>query len=467
MKFVTRLILNYVVVTLVLMLIGGFVVLKSIQVSVMNSVEQQLIEQSRVAQGYIDQVPVENFKEELNAEDVRRIVGNLDMKFNQVGIFDKNSKLMGSSQKWEEEIVLLDKKSHSRILQEAQNGKYAYVIVKDKAFFAAPLEIGGQNKGVIEIVYPINFLNKILENVTATIILGAVIFIFLAIVISVYMVKRMFRPMNKLVEVAQNYAKHDFTPVSIQSDDEIGQLSKSFNDMGVELKDYIRRQKQFVSNVSHEIRTPLTAIKGYSEYLIDEVAGNEQLEKVVYYLNSETEKLAKMLNEMLLLSRIDAGRENIKFDNVNLTILLEDVTAKMIMRAEKYGVKLVKTLDKNIHISGETEKLMQVFINLIDNAIKFSPVESSIYIVLENDNKNAVVKIRDSGIGIPVEEVEKIFDRFYRASNAESIPGTGLGLAITKEIVEKHKGRITFRNCLEGGTEVKLVFPDFKAVEGI
>jgi signal transduction histidine kinase len=229
--------------------------------------------------------------------------------------------------------------------------------------------------------------------------------------------------------------------------------------MGLQLKDYISRQKQFISNVSHEIRTPLTAIKGYSEYLADEVGGDPEMDKVVFHLNNETSRLTNMVNDLLQLSRLDSLQENFTFSEVNLSQVLAETIEKMRNRANSHAIEFCTQIVEDIFVTGDRDKLIQVIVNILDNSIKYSPQEGKVMITLEDNDYEAQLIISDQGSGIPAEDIENVFDRFYRASNVNGINGTGLGLPISKEIIEKHKGSIKIENSDEGGTRVSILLP--------
>ncbi|NLZ49269.1 MAG: sensor histidine kinase, partial [Clostridiales bacterium] len=144
---------------------------------------------------------------------------------------------------------------------------------------------------------------------------------------------------------------------------------------------------------------------------------------------------------------------------INLSELVKEAIEKMQLRAEKYQIETRSEIHYDLYIKGDKEKLMQVFINLLDNAIKFSPAKSIVEITLDQEKHKAFLRIRDHGIGIPEEEASKVFERFYRAKNAEGVVGTGLGLSIAKHIVEAHEGGIELKPAKYGGTEAVINLP--------
>jgi signal transduction histidine kinase len=344
----------------------------------------------------------------------------------------------------------------SKVLLPAQKGNQVNSIQNNIYYYASPIVINDKKIGILVISYKLDLLNVILNKVIYILCIGAVAFCFIIIILSVYISRKMVVPIKRLVAITDNYAKRDFTIIDICRSDELGQLSKSINDMGLQLKDYINRQKQIISNISHEIRTPLTAIKGYSEYLAAEVSGNPDLDKAVYHLNNETTRLTSLMNDFLQLSRLDSFQENFTFSKINFSRILLDTVEGMKDRAFNHGIKFDINIKSDVFITGDQDKLIQVIVNVLDNSIKYSHIDSRVEIKLTTVNKYALLTIVDQGIGIPKDDIEKVFDRFYRASNVKGITGTGLGLAISKEIIDKHEGKITMENSKEGGTEVKL-----------
>jgi len=277
--------------------------------------------------------------------------------------------------------------------------------------------------------------------------------------ISIYIASKLTKPINRLAEAANNYANRIFTPVEIKGSDEISLLSRSFNAMGIQLQDYIQRQKQFVSNVSHELRTPLTAIKGYSELLAGEIGDRPDLKKAVFHLKNESDRLAKLVDEVLTLSRLETGREEFHLDRLNLSDLIKDTTEKMLLRAQKYEIKIVSDIKPEVYVRGDQEKLVQVIVNLLDNAFKYSPPGATVTLSLYKEKDEAILTVVDQGIGIPEKDRSKVFDRFYRAENARGISGTGLGLSIVKHIVDAHSGSIELTEGVEGGTAAIVRIP--------
>lgn len=460
MKLGKKLILYYLVATLLTVILVGFAVLGGIERLSASTIEQQLIDQSNLAEIYISQMHMlqDNLSVGLSAQTAENVIGKLGLILGNVRIYDNNLLLLAESKSGDG----IPDSGNIKILSAAQGENYAYVVRDGTVYFASPVSFEGNMVCILEIIYPMSFFKNLIAGVTDILFIGVFIFILIMTLLSAYIARRLTRPINQLALVAGNYANRDFTPVEIRSSGEIAQLCSSFNAMGTQLKDYIQRQKQFVSNVSHELRTPLTAIIGYSGILADELKDRPDLEKAIYHLNNESKRLEKLVDEVITLSRIDSDRETFDLNKLSLSDIVRETTEKMQLRAEKYGIRVFSKTEPDIFIRGDHEKLVQVIVNLLDNAFKFSPSGSDVWIILDRDGDMALLSVIDQGIGIPPEETEKVFNRFYRAENARGISGTGLGLSIVKFIVEAHKGAIEIKPGSDGGTAVNVKLPVMK-----
>ncbi len=461
MKLKKKLVLNYLAATVLALVFVGFAVIRGLEKLSITTMEQQLIDQSKLAEIYISQIHSlegQEDPENLNLETANMVISKLGLIIGNVNIYDKSLKLQAAS-KGKEQLTIEEGLNEKVLKAALETENYAYIIRENKVYFASPITYEGSTIGILEIISPMSLIEKLITGVSKIVLIGAGAFTIIMTLLIVYIAGKMTKPINKLARAATKFAGRDFTPVEIKGSDEISQLSESFNNMGVQLQDYIQRQKQFVSNVSHELKTPLTAIKGYSEYLKDEVGDRQDLQKAIYHLNNEATRLGKLVDEVLTLSRMDNSSESFNFQEIDLSELVKDSVEKMQLRAEKYHIKTRSEIQENIYIKGDKEKLLQVFINLLDNAIKFSPPQSIVEVTLKKEDNKALLRIRDYGIGIPKEAASKIFERFYRAENAEGIVGTGLGLSIAKHIIDGHKGDIELNPLIEGGTEAIIKLP--------
>ncbi len=221
-------------------------------------------------------------------------------------------------------------------------------------------------------------------------------------------------------------------------------------------------RKEFLSDVSHELRTPLTYLQGYTEALIDGIVkDSDEHDRYLNIILEETLRLRRLVDELLELSHMEAGHLNIQKDYVSIKELVEQVCKKFLPICEEKNINLKIEIENIPPILIDEDKIEQVMINLIDNAIRYSPSGQDVLIKAGADETGVTISVRDSGSGIPDSELPFIWERFYKVdkSRARKDSGTGLGLAIAKRIIELHNGKIWAKNCAEGGTEFSFFIP--------
>ncbi len=235
-----------------------------------------------------------------------------------------------------------------------------------------------------------------------------------------------------------------------------------FHDI-TELHQIDEMRHDFVANVSHELRTPLASLKLMVETLLDgaledQEASKDFLEKI--YL--ETDRLARLVSDLLDLSKIDSGRLKLNYRQVSLADLVDLVITKLEMNIHLAGLEVEVDIPENLTLYADEDKLSQIMINLLDNAIRFTPREGSIRVEASQKDKEVTISVSDTGIGIPKEAIPRIFERFYRVDRARSREsgGTGLGLSIVKNLVKAHKGRIEVESEEGQGTKFIIILPN-------
>lgn len=227
-------------------------------------------------------------------------------------------------------------------------------------------------------------------------------------------------------------------------------------------------RREFVANVSHELRTPLTNIKGYTETLLSaddiDAETRKSFLSVVY---SESDRMTRIVKDLLTLSRLDHGKVEMKQEVTDLNRIVENAVSAMRIEAVKQNITLECTLEGEMKTMGDGERLTQVIINLISNALKYNKKDGAVYVKGGVEDKMAVISVRDTGIGIPENDLPRIFERFYRVDKARSRErgGTGLGLAIAKEITEQHGGSMSIASVYGEGTTLTMKLPLFEEKE--
>jgi len=222
-------------------------------------------------------------------------------------------------------------------------------------------------------------------------------------------------------------------------------------------------RREFVGDVSHELRTPLTYLQGYTEALLDGMVQNqEERDKYLNIILEETLRLRRLVDELLDLSNIESGHLDIRKNNVAIEYIIEKVSKKVQPVCNNKDLELVVEIQEELPlIVADEDRIEQVLINLVDNAIRYSPEGSKVIIKVRPAKEGVIVSVKDSGSGIPQDELPFIWERFYKVdkSRERKKSGTGLGLAIVKKIIELHNGRVWAQNCDEGGTEFSFYLP--------
>lgn len=309
--------------------------------------------------------------------------------------------------------------------------------------------------------------NSLMRIIIEALLVGLAI----TVVLSLLLAKTMVTPIQNLTKAAESVAAGDFSQ-KLDSDakDEIGVLSRTFNDMADQLEttlDNLKRseamRREFVANVSHELRTPITSVRSYAETIHDsEDLPRETEQQFLSVILTESDRMANIVQDLLTLSRFDAGSIEFKFVRFPFEKSLEDVYNTMQIEAQKrrhnFSLELQDPLPE---ICGDRQRIEQVLINMISNAMKYTPDGGRITVTAGRIENNVWVSVRDNGIGIPQQDVPKVFDRFYRVDKARSREsgGTGLGLSIAKEIVVRHDGNISLKSRQGKGTVVTMTLP--------
>lgn len=280
----------------------------------------------------------------------------------------------------------------------------------------------------------------------------------LVLVIGLYFVKSIISPIRKMVGSARKLAKGDFSEhIDYKRDDEIGELCKAFNYMADELANSEKIKNDFISSVSHELRTPLTAIKGWSETIL-EMRNAETLIKGMRVITTETERLSSMVEELLDFSRIQNNRLMLQKDNIDILAELADAVLIYTERAAKNGIIINYHEPEGVAmIFGDKNRLRQVFLNIIDNAVKYTGSDGAVNVDALLKEGLVEIKISDNGCGISEEDLPKVKNRFYKANN--TVRGSGIGLAVADELVSLHSGKLEIESKLGEGTTVTITLP--------
>lgn len=265
------------------------------------------------------------------------------------------------------------------------------------------------------------------------------------------------RPIKEITRATNEYSKGNLSyHVKPMHNDEIGRLGMSLDYMASQLNESDKFQQKFLSNVSHDFRSPLTSIKGYLEAIQDGTIPPEMLDKYIGIMLFETERLTKLTSNILTLNELDPKSVRLDISTFDLNSIIRHTVETFEGTCKKKGIKFNITYANSVqNVKADKGRIQQVIYNLIDNAIKFSKENSYIYITVKEKGEKAQISIKDTGCGIAKEDIDKIWDRFYKSdsSRGRDKKGSGLGLSITKEVIQAHGENIDVVSTVGVGTE--------------
>lgn len=334
-------------------------------------------------------------------------------------------------------------------------------------YLAMPVWFKDQQVGVVYLSQSLQDVTVVLRDLRSRWLLPTIIAVILSGLVGLLLSQAITSPLRRLTAAAGAVAQGDLDQqVPVASRDELGRLSLAFNEMTRHLQAARQMQVDFVANVSHELRTPLTSIKGLVETLRDGAVDDlEVRDDFLGMVEDETDRLIRLINDLLFLSRVDSEALQLKRKAIDLRPLIQTSVNQLIPQAEKRNVTL-KVAPSKVRSPQlafvDPDRIGQVMLNLLDNAIKYSRPAGTVTISITSDQASAIIiQVKDEGIGIPADELSKIGRRFYRADKARSRTegGSGLGLAIACSLVEAHGGQLQLESQEGSGTITTVTLP--------
>ncbi len=329
----------------------------------------------------------------------------------------------------------------------------------DIVYIGMPLTYNEKISGVIMLFSPITELNNILRQALITI--GTVIII--SILICTLAILRISIKISEPIRIISDYAKkigkgEDVPDVEINSNDEIGMLAKSFNEMKKEIAVAEQMRREIVANVSHELRTPLTSIIGFIKGILDGVISKEDENKYLSIAYDEANRLKELTKDIVDIAKLESGNTKLNREDFILNDLVKDVYVELeeLVKEKNLEFILVEN-DENIKINADKARIRQVLINIINNSMKFTN-EGYIKVELSKSYEKAKIVISDTGIGIQKDKISYLFNKFYTANDyGNATSGAGLGLNIVKNIIDMHNGEIKIDSIVNEGTTVSII----------
>jgi len=336
----------------------------------------------------------------------------------------------------------------------------------ERLYVAAPIEHEGDIYGTLQLSIPTSQMWADIRHTWLSLLVTGLVVIAITIIVSLWLARGILEPVQALRQAAGRMAAGDLEQrIEPSGSDELAQLGRAFNLMASRLQHLMEQQRDFVDNASHELRTPLTTIKLRVEALMGGARRDPAIaERFLAEMEGEVNRLNHLIDDMLTMSRVEAGLDSLTMERVDLPLLMGEAIAAFWPRAEAAGVTL--TMDAAPHlpaVKASAPQIRQVIDNLLDNALKYSSPGDVITISCRAANGQVAVSVTDTGQGIPKDDLPHVFERFYRADKARSRSGgptgSGLGLSIVRSVIEAHSGEISIDSREGKGTSVRFKLP--------
>ncbi len=376
-----------------------------------------------------------------------------------VQVWNKEGKLVSSSLNQDDFPDALDIKG---LMASAPKYNDVDYHAEHMRVLSLPLAVGGRGAGTMQVATSLTVIDDLQQDLLYILVMTALFAVIFAAIGSWLTIERSLAPLDVIVETTAQINRADDLsrriPYNNLPDDEVGQLVLTFNQTLERLEAVFTSQQRFLADVSHELRTPLTVIKGNVGLMrrMDTVD-----EETLLSIDEETNRLTRLVGDLLLLAQAETGKLPLQKESLELDSLLFEVMQEMhVLAGDKVTLKL-EEIDQ-IQVSGDRDKLKQVLLNLVSNAIQYTPEDGEVILGLSKVGKKARLTIQDTGPGIPAEDLPHIFERFYRAEKSRTrskYAGFGLGLSIAYWIVTNHGGEINVDSKEGEGTSFEIFLP--------
>lgn len=330
-------------------------------------------------------------------------------------------------------------------------------------FVGRPIMQNGIFKGGVFVFSSIDEIHRLMHDIRGWIIKSIIGSIILALGFTVFISKKLSKPLKKMEKATREIAKGNLNiKVEVKSRDEMGSLAQAINDLSIELNNYRVNRSELLANISHELRTPISYLRGYAQLVRDHhYRDKEELETYSMIIENESDRLAKLIQDLFELSKMEEGRIKLYFQSIDIEDVIKESIRKIELKAMKKNLDLVVEIrDQLPSIYSDGSRIEQILLNLLENAVNYTE-EGNVVIKAEKQLDFIFISVKDTGMGIPEEDLPFIFDRFHRVEKSRSreMGGTGLGLAIVYSLVKLLKGDIVVKSKHGDGTEFLLKLP--------
>jgi signal transduction histidine kinase len=324
---------------------------------------------------------------------------------------------------------------------------------------AKPFLYNNTVEGAVYLSSPVPEVNKARTNVIKFFIFSVLISIAVSVLLAYFFSRKISDPLKQISNATKEIEKGDFSKrLDVKSDDEIGELARSFNDMASALQNLEEMRRDFIANVSHEFRTPMTSILGFIDGIIDGTIPQNGHNKYLNIVRDEIARLNKLANNLLDLARLESGETLLNFTTFDINELIRICIIKLENAISEKNIDINAELEGQLMVFADKDAIERVLINLIHNAVKFTDAGGQVIMSTSRTKSKALITVTDTGIGISQDEISLIWERFYKSDKSRSLDksGTGLGLAIVKNIIKRHNQNIWVES--EPGKGTKFTF---------
>jgi two-component system OmpR family sensor kinase len=382
-----------------------------------------------------------------------------------VQIFRSDGALIAASKNLPEIMAL-----SPSLFRSATRGKNKYYNLQAQLPAAGPLPLRlflmpvmekGRVTYIVQVSSPLSSLHQTLNRLKAILFLILPMTVILTGVAGLVLVRQTLKPADNMVKTL-NQIKNESLGLRLpvpRTRDEIQRLARTFNDLLAKIEKDFLTQQQFNQDLSHELRTPLTVLKGELEVTLKKIRSPQEYESILESSLEEINRINKILDQLLMLARFDNKEISPRFSVFDLTSFTKQIVEEIQVLAKPKHIRLKFRSRSALNFAGDENQLRTVLLNLLDNAIKYTPPQGQVDVELAAETGSVKIIIRDTGMGIADDKLPYIYDRFFRVEDARNLSGFGLGLSIVKSIVDAHRGTIDVESRLGRGTAFTLTFP--------
>ncbi|MGI6537984.1 MAG: ATP-binding protein [Caldicoprobacterales bacterium] len=453
-----RLMVAYFIIILTALSVLGILLSTFFQRYIMETSKEELIREGKAISQYINlylKGYIDSSVLHYQYQIIDRFLGTTIWVTDELGyIWSSHNSAMLEEVDWDNQKVTVDE--FTQVLSGetiTRIGKFSESFPVPVLTVGMPWTLNNKIRGTIFLHSPLEGINRTLRDTYQSIWRSAILTSIFSMILLYFISRRFSKPLTEMNEISREIATGNFKRrVKVKTRDEVGQLAVNFNAMADSLEKLELMRRSFVANVSHELRSPLTSMRGYIQGVLDHAISGEGQEKYLKIALEETERMNRLINDLLDLSQIQTGNFSMQFKVVDINEIIRRILIEREDRILDKNMDVDVDFEKDVFlVKGDPDRLKQVVINLMDNAIKYNREGGLLSIKTWQHKENVYVKIADEGPGISKEEIAHIWEPFYQVdkSRTQKKGGVGLGLSIVKKIIEAHDQKI-WLNSQEG-----------------